>query len=86
MALTLPSDLFPADVVATVTGASGFAAGVVGTAFTLAVGFLVDRFSYYPAFVAAGLLPLIATVCLLALIRPLRPHLSPERQSIGFGV
>jgi ACS family hexuronate transporter-like MFS transporter len=86
MALTLPSDLFPADVVATVTGASGFAAGVVGTAFTLAVGFLVDRFSYYPAFVAARLLPLIATVCLLALIRPLRPHLSPERQSIGFGL
>jgi len=74
MALTLPSDLFPVDVVATVTGASGFAAGIVGTVFTLAVGFLVDRFSYYPAFVAAGLLPLVATVCLLALIRPVHPH------------
>lgn len=74
MALTLPSDLFPVDVVATVTGASGFAAGIVGTAFTLAVGILVDRFSYYTAFVAAGLLPLLATVCLLALIRPVSPR------------
>ena len=50
MGLTLPSDLFPQDVVATVTGWSGFAAGLVSTGFTLAVGFLVDRFSYRPAF------------------------------------
>lgn len=76
MALTLPSDLFPGDVVATVTGASGFAAGAVSTVFTLAVGFLVDRFSYYPAFVAAGLLPVAATICLLVLIRPAHPQLS----------
>ncbi len=70
MGLTLPSDLFPQDVVATVTGLSGFAAGVVGTAFTLAVGFLVDRFSYTPAFVAAALMPIVATVCLFCLITP----------------
>jgi MFS transporter, ACS family, hexuronate transporter len=73
MALTLPSDLFPQDVVATVTGLSGFAAGVVSTLFTLAVGFLVDRFSYSPAFLAAGLLPVAATACLLLLIRPNPP-------------
>ena len=70
MGLTLPSDLFPQDVVATVTGLSGFAAGVVGTAFTLAVGFLVDRFSYTPAFVAAALMPIVATVCLFCFITP----------------
>ncbi len=56
MGLTLPSDLFPQEVVATVTGLSGFAAGLAGAAFTLVVGFLVDRFSYGPAFLAAGLL------------------------------
>src|SRR5258708_5876076 len=39
MGLTLPSDLFPQDVVATVTGLSGFAAGLAGAVFTFAVGF-----------------------------------------------
>jgi len=70
MGLTLPSDLFPQDVVATVTGLSGFAAGTVGTVFTLAVGFLVDRFSYTPAFVVAGLMPVVATVCLFLFVTP----------------
>jgi len=70
MGLTLPSDLFPQDVVATVTGLSGFAAGLMGAAFTLAVGRLVDRFSYGPAFLATGLLPVLATISVFALIRP----------------
>src|ERR1700723_1886950 len=67
--LTLPSDLFPQDVVATVTGVSGLAAGLVGAAFTFAVGILVDRFSYAPAFRVAGLMPILATACLLLLVR-----------------
>jgi ACS family hexuronate transporter-like MFS transporter len=70
MGLTLPSDLFSHGVVATVTGLSGLAAGLVGAGFTLAVGILVDRFSYAPAFVVAGLLPLFATASLFLLIRP----------------
>lgn len=69
MGLTLPSDLFPQDVVATVTGLSGLAAGLVGAVFTFAVGILVDRFSYAPAFLVAGLMPLFATACLLLLVR-----------------
>jgi MFS transporter, ACS family, hexuronate transporter len=69
MGLTLPSDLFPQDVVATVTGLSGFAAGLAGAAFTFAVGISVDRFSYGPAFLAAGLLPLLATACIFLLVR-----------------
>jgi len=79
MGLTLPSDLFPQDVVATVTGLSGFAAGVVSTAFTLAVGFLVDRFSYTPAFLVAGLMPVAATACLFGLItRPVEESNAAE--------
>jgi ACS family hexuronate transporter-like MFS transporter len=70
MGLTLPSDLFPQDVVATVTGLSGLAAGLVSAVFTFAVGVLVDRFSYGPAFLVAGLMPLFATACLFLLIRP----------------
>jgi ACS family hexuronate transporter-like MFS transporter len=69
MGLTLPSDLFPHDVVATVTGLSGLAAGLVGAVFTIAVGILVDRFSYGPAFLVAGLLPLFATASILLLVR-----------------
>src|SRR6202789_2196523 len=67
MGLTLPSDLFPQDVVATVTGLSGLAAGMVSAVFTMAVGILVDRFSYAPAFLVAGLMPLFATPSILFL-------------------
>jgi ACS family hexuronate transporter-like MFS transporter len=70
MGLTLPSDLFPQDVVATVTGLSGLAAGLAGAVFTFGVGVMVDRFSYGPAFVVAGLMPVLATACLFLLIRP----------------
>ncbi|MGA2145340.1 MAG: MFS transporter [Bryobacteraceae bacterium] len=69
MGLTLPSDLFPSEVVASVTGLSGLGAGLVGTAFTLAVGLLVDRFSYTPAFVLAAALPLLGTAAVLWLIK-----------------
>jgi ACS family hexuronate transporter-like MFS transporter len=69
MGLTFPSDLFPQDVVASVTGLSGLGAGLAGTAFTLAVGWLVDKFSYFPAFFAAGTIPLLATAAVLILIR-----------------
>ncbi len=43
MGLTLPSDLFPSEVVATITGLTGLAAGLTGTVFTLLVGTLVDH-------------------------------------------
>ncbi len=70
MGLTLPSDLFPQEVVGSVTGLSGLAAGLVGAGFTFFVGVLVDKFSYEPAFIVAGLLPVLATVFLFLLIRP----------------
>ncbi len=70
MGLTFPSDLFPQDVVASVTGVSGFGAGIAGGLFTLLVGWLVDKFSYYPAFFLAGTIPLLATVSVLLLIHP----------------
>jgi ACS family hexuronate transporter-like MFS transporter len=79
MGLTLPSDLFPHDVVATVTGLSGLAAGLVGALFTYAVGITVDRFSYVPAFWAAGLLPLAATASVFLLIR------APATQQVTMG-
>lgn len=69
MGLTFPSDLFPAQVVASVTGLSGLAAGLAGTAFTLLVGVLADHFSYLPAFVLAATAPIAATLVIVFLIR-----------------
>jgi MFS transporter, ACS family, hexuronate transporter len=70
MGLTFPSDLFDERVVGTVTGLSGFGAGMTGTAVTLIVGLLVDRFSYTHAFVFVTALPLFATAAVLLLIHP----------------
>jgi len=74
MGLTFPSDLFPQDVVASVTGASGLGAGLAGTLFTLLVGWLVDKFSYLPAFFLAGTIPLLATLSVLLLIHAPKPQ------------
>jgi MFS transporter, ACS family, hexuronate transporter len=56
--LTLPADLFPRNVVASVSGIGGTGAGVGGMIFTLLTGIIVDRFSYTPVFIAAGFMPL----------------------------
>jgi MFS transporter, ACS family, hexuronate transporter len=72
MMLTLPSDLFPSSVVASVSGLSGTGAGLGGIAFTWLTGVLVDRFSYRPVFIIAGLMPLLAFVLVHILIRNIR--------------
>ncbi|MBT9332614.1 MFS transporter [Paracidobacterium acidisoli] len=79
MGLTFTTDLFPHNVVGSVTGLSGLAAGLAGAAFTFAVGATVDRFSYRPAFFAAALLPILATIFVFLLIRS--PKASPDSLS-----
>jgi len=69
MGLTFPSDLFPQDVVASVTGLSGLGAAGLSAVSTLAIGPLVDTYSYFPVFVAAATVPLLATAAVLILIR-----------------
>jgi ACS family hexuronate transporter-like MFS transporter len=58
--LTLPADLFPQRIVASVSGLSGTGAAAGGLVFTLIVGAVVDHFSYLPVFIAAGTMPLVA--------------------------
>jgi ACS family hexuronate transporter-like MFS transporter len=82
MGLTFPSDLFPQDVVASVTGLSGLGAAGLSAVSTLAVGWLVDHFSYLPAFIAAGTVPLLATACVMILIRSPEPA-TPMKRSIA---
>jgi ACS family hexuronate transporter-like MFS transporter len=63
--LTLPSDIFPSGVIATVVSASGMAAGVGGILTTFLAGKIIDRYSYDPVFWGLGTLPLLALACCL---------------------
>ena len=67
--LTIPADLVPQGVIASVSGISGTGAAMGGMAFMLAIGFVVDHFSYVPVFVAAGVMPVAAAACLVAGVR-----------------
>jgi len=65
-AQTLPSDVLPRRVVGTAVGMSQVAGYGGNLAATLVTGYVLDRFSYFPVFVAAGLLHPLATLILLA--------------------
>jgi MFS transporter, ACS family, hexuronate transporter len=64
---TMPSDYFPENAVGRVAGLGGMGAGIGAILFTQATGFVVDRFSYTPMLVIAGMLPLAGTALLFLL-------------------
>jgi len=64
--LTMPSDIAPRRLVASVYGISAMGGGLGGLWFTEFTGFVTDRFqTYTPVFLLAGLLPLVATALLV---------------------
>jgi len=67
--LSLPADLFPSASVGEITGLSGTAAALGGMLLTLAIGRIVERFSYGPVFVVASIMIVCAAVAILALVR-----------------
>ena len=67
--LTLPSDLFVTERVATVSGLSGGITGLAAIAMTYAVGQIADRYSFTPVIQAASALQLIAITAYLLLVR-----------------
>ncbi len=69
MALTLPADVYPNHWVATVGGLSGAGAGVGTIVSTLLIGWTADRYSFEPILIAASLVPLVATLAVLLLVR-----------------
>ncbi|MGD0579295.1 MAG: MFS transporter [Bryobacteraceae bacterium] len=75
--LTLAADLFPQHEVASVSGLSGAGAALGGMCFNLLVGLIVDRFSYVPVFLLAGVMPLVAASFIFAGIRERRMERSP---------
>ena len=69
MVLTLPSDLFQSKSVATVSGLSGTAAQTGTILCTFLIGYVSDHYSFAPILIVAGLIPVVAMVMVLTLIR-----------------
>jgi ACS family hexuronate transporter-like MFS transporter len=77
--LTLHSDLFPEERVATIMGLTGAAGSLGGVVSGTVVGALVDRMggSYLPVFICTAVLhPLAATLVLLRVPKLVRPKAS----------
>jgi ACS family hexuronate transporter-like MFS transporter len=58
--LALPADVFTADSVASVWGFASMGAGFGGMLFSLITGWIVNRWSFTPAFILFGTIPLLA--------------------------
>ncbi len=64
---TLPSDFFPKSAVGSIAGLGGMGAGIGSIIFTYSTGLIVDKFSYTPVLIIAGLLAPLGTILLFAL-------------------
>jgi ACS family hexuronate transporter-like MFS transporter len=74
MFLALPADVFDTRAVASVSGLSGTAAGVGTLISTFMIGVVTDRFSFQPVVIVASILPCVATLLLVTMVRaPRRP-------------
>jgi ACS family hexuronate transporter-like MFS transporter len=73
--LAIPRDLFPKNAVASIWGLASMGSGFGGMVFSLVTGWLVDRYSFKPAFVLFGLTPIIAACLIWFLPRTIAPAL-----------
>jgi len=74
--LAMPRDLYPKNAVASIWGLASMGSGFGGMFFSLCTGWLVDHYSYKPAFVLFGLTPILAAALVWTLPRntmPLHP-------------
>lgn len=69
MFLALPADVYHTRAVASVSGLSGSAAGVGTLISTYLIGRITDKFSFEPIIIAASLIPCLATLAFVALVR-----------------
>ncbi len=67
--LALPGDLYPTGSVASVSGLGGTGAGVGTILATYLTGVVADRYSFEPILITASLVPLVATLAVVMLIR-----------------
>ena len=69
MALVLPSDLYPSESVATVSGMSGTGAGLGTIVSTFLIGYVSDHRSFTPILLTASFIPFLGMILVLILIR-----------------
>lgn len=79
--LAMPADVFPAEDVASVYGLASMGAGAGGMIFALVTGWLVERYSYVPAFWLFGLIPMVGVAILWGLMGPLEPNHTLQKES-----
>jgi ACS family hexuronate transporter-like MFS transporter len=79
--LAFPADVFPKSVMATIWGLASMGAGFGGMVFALLTGWLIDRYSYVPAFIGFSLIPMIALSIIWFVLGPLRPVSLPIYES-----
>lgn len=68
----LPGDFFPQSTVGAVFGLGGVAAGAGSFAFMMASGWIVEKFSYGPMFLIAGVLGPLGAIALFVLAGPIQ--------------
>ncbi len=78
--LAFPADAFPKSAVASVYGLASMGSGFGGMLFTLITGWLVDHYSYRPAFFLFGVTPLICAAVLWLWLGKISPR-SPRPSS-----
>jgi ACS family hexuronate transporter-like MFS transporter len=76
--LAIPRDLFPKNAVASIWGLASMGSGFGGMFFSLVTGWLVDHYSFKPAFVLFGLTPIIAAALIWSLPRVIMPALRTD--------
>ena len=69
----LLTDLFPQHTLAKVSGLTGAGDSGMSMVVMYLTGVIVDRFSYYPVFLAAGLFPVVSLAAFLFLVKRVRP-------------
>lgn len=66
-------EMFPLSVVGRVNGIAGAGDSGAGVVTMLLTGIVVDRWSYFPVLMAAGILPVLALACLFAFVKKFEP-------------
>jgi ACS family hexuronate transporter-like MFS transporter len=81
--ITLASDVFPKNEVATASGWTGSAAWLAQALFSLVIGALASRVGYDPLFVALGFFDVIATVVVWKMLPSGLPETTAMRRPAG---
>jgi MFS transporter, ACS family, hexuronate transporter len=69
MFLSLPADVFQSRAVASVSGLSGTGAGIATLISTYLIGRVADKFSFQPIIIVASIVPCIATLIFVTMVR-----------------